>query len=111
MLHMDITEPSSSALRNPMVLVPMLDGSVRFCINFRGANRIATFDAYLMPHSDVLLSQLGGTHYVSALDLIKGYWQVLLQLQDCSKTAFATPKGLFHFKVMPFGLHGAAATF
>lgn len=25
--------------------------------------------------------------------------------------AFATPQGFFHFTVMPFGLHGAAATF
>lgn len=64
-----------------------------------------------MPHPDVLLSQLGGAHYVSALDLTKGYWQVQLRPQEQPKTALATPKGLFHFKVMPFGLHGSATKF
>lgn len=51
------------------------------------------------------------TWYITALDLTKGYWQVPLRPQDKPQTAFATPKGLFHFKVMLFGLHGAAATF
>lgn len=42
---------------------------------------------------------------------MKGYWQILLQPQDKENTAFTTPKGPFHFTWMPFGLHGAAATF
>lgn len=64
-----------------------------------------------MSITDVLLSQIGEAHFMSALDLTKGYWQVPLQSQDKRKMAFATPNGLFQFKVMPFGLHGVAATF
>lgn len=45
MLRMDVIEPSSSTWRNPIVLVPKPDGTVRFCIDFRGVNKIATFDA------------------------------------------------------------------
>lgn len=80
-------------------------------LDFREVNKLATFDAYPMPRPNVLLSQLGRTHFVSTLNLIKGYCQVLHRPQDRKKTAFATPKGLFQFKVMPIGLHGTAATF
>lgn len=101
MLEIDVIEPSSRTLRNPIVLVPKLDGSVRFCIDFQEVNKIAKFDAYPMPRLDILLSQLGEIQYLSALDLTKGYWQIPLRPQDHPKTAFATPNGLFHFKVMP----------
>lgn len=64
-----------------------------------------------MPRTDILVSQLGEATYMSTLNLMKGYWQVPLQLKGRENTAFATPKGLFLLVMMPFGLHGAAATF
>lgn len=45
------------------------------------------------------------------LDLTKWYWQVLMEVANKEKTAFATLQGLFQYKVMLFGLHGAASTF
>lgn len=111
MLRMNIIKPSTSAWISPIALVPKPDNTICFCIDFWEVYKIAAFDAYPMPRTDVPLSHLGKTHYVSALDLMKGYCQVPLQPQDQKKTAFATLRGLFQFKVMPFGLHGAAATF
>lgn len=89
--------------------MPKPNGTIQFCIDFREVNKLATFDAYPMPRPNVLLSQLGETRYLSALT--KGYWQVPLRKQDRKKTTSAMPKGLFQFKVMPFGLRGTAATF
>lgn len=58
MLKLGVIEPSVSTWRNPIVLVPKLDGSVRFRIDFREVNKVSEFDAYPMPRTDVLLSRL-----------------------------------------------------
>uniref|UniRef100_A0A8C7F2V4 Gypsy retrotransposon integrase-like protein 1 n=1 Tax=Oncorhynchus kisutch TaxID=8019 RepID=A0A8C7F2V4_ONCKI len=111
MLRMGVIEPSTSEWSSPIVLVPMSDGSMRLCNDFRGVNAISTFDAYPMPRVDELLERLGKAKFITTLDLTKGYWQVPVAPEDRPKTAFATPEGLFQYVRMPFGLHGAAATF
>ncbi|KAJ8268644.1 hypothetical protein COCON_G00138160 [Conger conger] len=111
MLDLGVIEESQSAWSSPIVLVPKPDGSWRFCNDFRRLNEISRYDAYPMPRVDELIERLGPARYLSTLDLTRGYWQVPLTPQAREKTAFATPDGLFQYRVLPFGVHGAPATF
>ena len=111
MLEKDVIQPSSSPWASPIVLVQKKDGSTRFCIDYRKVNTVTRKDAYPMPRVDDTLDTLAGAKWFSTLDLISGYWQVEVNPKDREKTAFCTPEGLFEFKVMPFGLCNAPATF
>ncbi len=64
-----------------------------------------------MPDIEGMFSKLAEYKYFSKLDLSKGYWQVPLSEESKVYTAFEAPQGLFQFKVMPFGLVTAQATF
>lgn len=76
MLEMGIIEPSQSEWSSPILLVPKKDGGLRFCKDFRKLNSVSCFDSYSMPRIDELIERLGKAHYMTTLDLCKGYWQV-----------------------------------
>ena len=111
MLDRSVIQPSSSPWASPVVLVPKKDGSFRFCIDYRRVNAVTRKDAYPLPRVDDTLDTLAGSKWFSTLDLLSGYWQVEVSPEDREKTAFCTHEGLFEFRVMPFGLCNAPATF
>jgi hypothetical protein len=80
-------------------------------VDYRKLNDVTHKDAYPLPRIDHTLDSLSGSKWFSTIDLLSGYWQVELAEEDRPKTAFCTTEGLFEFKVMPFGLSNAPATF
>jgi len=65
------------------------------------------------PHSrtDQCFDALAGSYFLSSLYLRSGYHQCALLPADADKTAFVTRRGMFRFRVLPFGLCNAAASF
>ena len=111
LLEKGLIEPAGGAWSSPVVLVRKKDGSWRFCVDYRRLNAVTQQDAYPLPRIDDSLDALSGSKFFSTLDLVSGYWQVPLDGDAQEKSAFATRSGLWKWKVLPFGLTSAPATF
>ncbi|KRZ00651.1 Retrovirus-related Pol polyprotein from transposon 17.6 [Trichinella zimbabwensis] len=111
MLESGVIEPASGPWSSPVLLVRKNDRSPRFYVDYRRLNALTRVDAQPLPRIDDTLDALAGSQWFSTLDLASGYWQIEVAEPDREKTAFSTPMGLFQFKVMPFGLCNAPATF
>ena len=111
MLAMGVIEESSAAYASPVVMVKKPDGSTRVCIDYRKLNSVTVFDPEPMPTAEEIFAKLAGDRFFSKFDLSKGYWQVPVREDDRDLTTFVCHRGLFRFRVMPFGLVNAPATF
>ncbi|CAL9687324.1 unnamed protein product [Knipowitschia caucasica] len=112
MLAAGIIEPSDSPWASGVVMVNKKNNQkMRFCVDYRPLNSITKKDSYPLPRIDESLDMVSGSSWFSSLDLRSGYWQVPLSPDARPKTAFCTGRGLWQFRVLPFGLCNAPATF
>ena len=111
MLANDLIEPSQSSWSSPCLLVPKGDGTHRFCTDFCKVNSVTKSDSFPIPRIEDCVDRIGSSKYVTKFDLLKGFWQVPLTDRAKEISTFATPDGLFQYKVMPFGMKNAPATF
>ena len=78
---------------------------------FRKVNSLAKAALCPILHIEDCINRVGHSKYVSKFDMLKGYWQVPLSERAKEISAFVTPDGLYQYKVMPFGMQNAPATF
>ena len=94
-----------------IVPVPKKDGRVRMCVDFRDLNKACPKDDFPLPHIDVLVDSTAGHALLSFMDGFSGYNQIKMAPEDMEKTSFITQWGTYCYKVMPFGLKNAGATY
>ena len=87
------------------VVVKKKSGKWRVCV------KTCSKDPFPLPKIDPLVDATVGHPRMSFLDAFQGYHQIPLALDDQEKTAFVTPIGNYHYKVMPFGLKNAGSTY
>ena len=79
-------------------------------VDFMDLNKACPKDPFSIPKIDQLVDATVGHPRMSFLDAFQGYHQIPLALDDQEKTAFVTPVGNYHYKVMPFGLKNVGST-
>ncbi|CAL8996244.1 unnamed protein product, partial [Prunus brigantina] len=60
---------------------------------------------------DQLVDSTSGNQLLSFMDAYSGYNQILMHDDDKAKTSFIIERGTYCYKVMPFGLKNAGATY
>ena len=94
-----------------VVPVPKKDDMVRVCVDFRDLNKAIPKDDFPLPHIDMLVDRTTGHSMLSFMDGFSGYNHILMALKDMEKTSFITEWGTYCYRVMPFRLKNAGATY
>ncbi len=95
----------------PIVLVKKQDNTWRMCVDYRLINNKTIKNSFPLPHIDDTLAKVGGKRFYSKIDLAQGYHQLRMHPGDEDKVAFSTSSGHYTWRVMPFGLKNAPASF
>ena len=94
-----------------VVMVKKPNGKWRMCVDFTDLNKACPKDSYPLSRIDQLVDSTVGYKLLSFMDAFSGYNQIKMDEADQEKTSFVTSQGLFCYKVMPFGLKNAGATY
>ncbi|KAL0401549.1 UNVERIFIED_CONTAM: Transposon Tf2-12 polyprotein [Sesamum latifolium] len=87
------------------------NGQIRVCVDFRDLNNACPKDDFPLPIAELMIDATTGHEALSFMDGSSGYNQIRMAPADEELTAFRTPKGIYCYKVMPFGLKNAGATY
>ncbi|KAG3131002.1 hypothetical protein PC128_g26665 [Phytophthora cactorum] len=103
---------SKSPHSTPTICVRKPNGKWRLVHAYKKLNNETVSAQTPIPRKDVLLNNMAGCGLYSALDLVDGYYQILMLESDILLTAVSTRSGmLWEWLVMPQGLSNSPATF
>ena len=94
-----------------VVLVKKANGKWRLCIDFTDINKACLKNSFPLPRIDLIVDATAGHELLSFMDAFSGYNQISMDPDDQEKTSFVTAQGTYCYRVMPFGLKNAGATY
>lgn len=107
-----LVRESKSPHTSPTFCVRKATGGWRVVHAFNKLNAHTIPAQTPIPRKDVLLHSMAGSQMFSTIDLMDGFYQILMRESDVPLTAVSTPSGmLWEWLVMPQGLQNAPATF
>jgi hypothetical protein len=87
------------------------NGKWRMFVDFTDLNKACSKDSFPLPRIDLLVDSTSEHELLSFMDAFSGYNQIYMEEADQEKTAFITDQGLYCYKMMPFNLKNAGATY
>ena len=81
------------------------------CVDFHDLNNACPKDDFPLPITEVMVDTTTSHEALSSIDGSLGYNQIQMNPKDEELTPFRTHKGIYCYKVMPFGLKNAGATY
>ena len=106
-----IEEAQYTTWLSNVVLVKKANGKWRMCVDYTDLNKAYPRDAYRLANIDRLVDGATGNKVLSFLDAYFGYNQIPMAASDMNKTAFITDNANYFYRVMPFRLKNARATY
>ena len=103
--------PSKSVAGAPVLFVHKPNGSLRFCVNYRGLNNLIIKNRYPLPLIGESLDRLRRAKHFTQLNLTSAYHRVRIKKGNEWETAFRTRYDHFKYQMMPFRLSNAPASF
>ncbi|KAL0395425.1 UNVERIFIED_CONTAM: Transposon Tf2-12 polyprotein [Sesamum latifolium] len=94
-----------------IVPVRKKNGKIRVCVDFRDLNNACPKDDFPLPIAELMIDATTGHEDLSFMDGSSGYNQIRMAPADEELMVFRTPKGIYCYKVMPFGLKNTGATY
>ena len=80
-------------------------------MDFTDLNIACLKDSFPLPRIDKLVDSTVEHKLLTFMDAFSGYNQIKMNEEDQEKTTYITSQGLYCYKVMPFGLKNAGATY
>ena len=94
-----------------VVLAKKANGKWRLCIDFTDINRACPKDSFPLSQIDLIVDATAGHEPLSFMDAFSGNNQINMDPDDQEKTLFVTSQGTYCYRVMPFRLKNAGATY
>ena len=94
-----------------VVIMKKANGKWRMCVDFTDLNKACPKDSFPLPRIDQLVDSIAGHKLLTFMNSFSGYNHIRIAKEDQEKTFFITSQGLYYYKVMPFGLKNARATY
>ena len=92
-------------------MVKKSNGKWCICVDFIDLSRACPKDNFPLLRIDQLVNSTAGHELLTFMDAFSGYKQIHMNEEDQEKTTFITSQGLYCYRVMPFGLKNARATY